>query len=68
MFSLLAMVVGSWWRNDGGGREKGKLIEDDFVCVVQFATQLNAGHIVNAGDPCAARCLQVNESAIFLKG
>ncbi len=28
---------------------KAELIEDDFICVRQFATQLNAGHIVNAG-------------------
>lgn len=48
MFSLPAMVVGSWWRNDGW-RGKGELIEDDFICVLEFATQLNTGHIVNAG-------------------
>jgi hypothetical protein len=45
MFSLPAMVVGSWWRTDGG-RGKGELIEDDFICVLQFATQLNAGPLV----------------------
>jgi hypothetical protein len=57
MFSLPAMVVGSWWRNDGG-RGKWELIEDDFICVLQFATQLNAG------PPCVG-FLQVKESAIF---
>lgn len=45
MFSLPAMVVGSWWRTDGG-RGKGEVIEDDFICVLQFATQLNAGPLV----------------------